>query len=172
MCTTDGAHREYRPELLPRKGEITAWGATLFMFAAWVVLFLLQKPLPKALIFMTLFLLLCALAISLSNWVDRKTFIRLTQEGVRFENGLRRASLKWDDNRQEQVFPSAWGDKVRVLASQARFDFRTLGEVQVGGEVKGRMGFAEGQEILEQILEKAELVPTEGAGSGYYYARE
>jgi hypothetical protein len=71
-----------------------------------------------------------------------------------------------------QVFPSNWGKKVHVLGNQAHFDFRTLGEVTIQGDVKGRMGFADGDAILKKILREARLKQVERPGNGEYYARQ
>lgn len=163
---------EFRPELLPRRGEFIAWSMTLLALATWALLLVLAAPVHPAFKLLAVLLLLSALAISLGNWIDRRTFIRLESDGVHFENGLRRARLRWGEIRQVQVFPSTWGKKVRVLGPQSHFDFRTLGEVKVKDQVKGRMGFADGELILQTILERAALKEVEQPGDGYYYARE
>ncbi len=80
--------------------------------------------------------------------------------------------LHWSEIRQVQVYPSAWGKKVRVIGDQAHFDFRTLGEVIYQGQVKGRLGFAKGEEILGHILENSRLKRVPGPENGVYYARE
>ncbi len=71
-----------------------------------------------------------------------------------------------------QVIPSAWGKKVRVIGKNGHFDFRTLGEVRLQGEVKGRLGFEKGEEILSQILAKANLKLAKDAENGEYYSRK
>lgn len=163
---------EFRPELLSRRGEFVAWGLSLVLAAAWLVLLVLGQPVFWGLPLLLAFISLAALGISLGNWMDRHTLIRLHTSGVEFENGLRHARLAWNEIRQVQVFPSGWGDKVRVVGEQVHFSFRTLGEVKLQGEVKGHMGFTEGQKVLQHILEKANLKQIEQSGSGYYYARE
>ena len=169
---TSGLNFEYRPELLPRRGEMIAWGAALLALVAWALLLVLEIPVNFVFKLLAVFLLLSALAISLGNWTDRRTFIRLSADGVHFENGLRRAHLRWDEIRRVQVFPSAWGKKVHVLGEPAHFDFRTLGEVSLDGEIKGRMGFTDGELILQTILKKAALREIEQPGKGSYYVRE
>lgn len=163
---------EFRPELISRRGEFISWVTTLMGLVTWAALIVIGESAPVGLIILTVFLLLAALSISLGNWMDRQTRIRLEVDGIGFQNGLRRAHLRWDEIQQVQVYPSNWGDKVRVLGPQARFDFRTLGEVTVRGDVKGRMGFVEGEKILEHILDKTHLREVQRSGSGYYYARE
>lgn len=165
---------EFRPELLSRRGEVTAWGLALLVFGAWFVLRFTGNRVPGSLVFLAFFFLFVALAISLGNWMDRRTKIQLKPEGIAFTNGLRNVYLPWEAIRQVQVYPSGWGDKVRVIGEKAHFDFRTLGEVTVQGTVQGRMGFVEGDKILRRILEAGRLdhKTRSSAGTGYYYSRE
>ena len=164
--------QEFRPQLLSRRGELIAWGLTFLVLLTWAILLATGKTVHRSLPFLAIVLLLSAMGISLSNWVDRHSLIQLNPESVTFDNGLRHTHLKWDEIRQVQVFPSAWGNKVRVIGEHAYFEFRTLGEVKVQGEVKGRMGFSEGEKILKYILEMAGLRKVAHSSGGEYYARE
>jgi hypothetical protein len=163
---------EYRPALLSRRGEFVAWGVALIAVAAWLVLRLTNTPVFGGLIFLIILMVLAGMAISLGNWMDRHTILRLEPDGVLFDNGLRQVMLHWSEIRQIQVYPSAWGNKVRVIGEKAYFDFRTLGEVIYQGEVKGRLGFEKGEQILDYILENARLKQVPGSENGSYYARE
>jgi hypothetical protein len=164
--------KEYHPELLSRKGEATAWLSTAFVVAGWLILSFSGNPVTRAIPFLAIVLLICALGISLGNWMDRRTRIQIDQDGIHFENGVRDARLTWQEIQQVQVFPSNWGKKVRLIGPSAHFDFRTLGEVKVRGELKGKMGFTEGELILKHILERANLTLVNQSGNGYYYARK
>ena len=166
------AQTAYRPELLSRRGEFIAWGTSILVFLGWLILSLNGRQVPFAVPFLGITLVLAALAISLGNWMDRKTELRLDAGGVTYENGLRYAALKWNEINEISVFPSKWGKKVHVLGATAHFNFRTLGEVKVQDEVKGRMGFAEGDKILSIMLEQANLKEIAGPGPGFYYGRE
>jgi hypothetical protein len=163
---------EFRPELLSRRGEGLAWLTTVLSFAAWTILSYTGRTVLSVVPFMSIFFLLAALSISLGNWVDRRTVLRLDENGVIFNNGLRNASLVWSEIRELQVFGSSWGRKVRVIGDRAHFDFRTLGELTMAGEVKGRMGFRQGEQILHQILVSAGLKEVEHIRNSYYYARQ
>jgi hypothetical protein len=164
--------QEYRPELLSRRGEALAWGSALLVVAAWIVLGVSGRSAPAAVPVLAVFLLLAALGISLSNWMDRQTRILIDPHGITFHNGLRHTHLVWPQIRQVQVFPSPWGRKVEIVGPDSHFSFRTMGEVKVQGDVKGRMGFKQGESILKLILERAHLKQIEHPGSGYYYAPE
>jgi len=164
--------REYRPERLPRRGEWIAWGFSLTTLAVWLILALLEKPVFVGFKLLAGTLLLASLAISLGNWMDRRTFLRIEPQGLHFENGLRKISLPWEEIRAVEVYPSNLGDKVRVLGSQSSFNFRTLGEVRLRGDLKGRMGFSDGEQILRQVLRMAHLKEVRQSGEVYYYSRE
>ncbi|MFC2053868.1 hypothetical protein ACFLV7_06155 [Chloroflexota bacterium] len=163
------AQAVFYPELLSRRGEFIAWGTSLIVLLGWIILSLNGRQVPFAVPFLGIILVFAALAISLGNWMDRKTELRLSADGVTYENGLRYAALDWKDINEIRVFPSKWGKKVHVLGGTKHFNFRTLGEVKVQDEVKGRMGFAEGDKILSVILDHANLKQIAGPGPGCYY---
>jgi hypothetical protein len=117
-------------------------------------------------------LFLAALSISLGNWMDRRTILRLDEAGVEFSNGLRHVRLGWEQIRRVSVLESPWGRKVQVLGDAAFFEFRTLGEVKVQGQLKGRVGFAQGEHILGSLIEKAGLHPSGGPAGNEVYVRE
>jgi hypothetical protein len=163
---------EFHTEQFSRRGEWTAWGLGILSLAGWIALSARSLSVPVLFILLTIFLLLAGMAISLSNWSDRHTRIRLEQDSLKFENGLRHVHLKWDEIQKVQIFTSNLGDQVRVSGERSFFSFRLLGEVSLRGKVRGRVGFADGNVILSYILEKANLTRVEQPGQGYYYARE
>lgn len=163
--------QEFRPELLPRRGESTAWLLTLLVTSG---MFLLQRTwgaIPPWAWFFWGFLLFAALSISLGNWMDRRTLMRVDSGGIAFENGLRRVRLGWPEVQKVNVLPTRWGSAVQVIGAQSYFQFKTLSEVQFQGEVRGRTGFAAGQVILSMIVGASNLQLIEESASGDYYAR-
>lgn len=165
-------NREFRPEKLPRRGEYFAWGTALIAFSAWTGLRILMDKTYTLYLILGILLLLTAIAISLGNWMDRHTRIRITDQEIYYENGLRKARLAWHEIQQVQVFSTNLGRKVRVIGAQVHFDFRTLGEVKLRGETKGTMGFGHGEQIFRHILKKTGLKEIEKTDKGDYYARE
>ena len=167
----------YHPELISRRGEAIAWTAVLLVAAGWVILRLYGQPVPFVLPLLGVPLLLAALGISLGNWMDRHTALRLEPGGLVYQNGLRRVRLKWEEIQRVRVLPAPWGKKVQVFGRQAYFAFNTLGEVKVQGRTMGWVGFSAGDQILEQILSSADLHPVQssessGVGEIYNYARD
>lgn len=168
--------RTYRPELIPRRGEMIAWASAGLVCLGWLVLLLTGKPVPGSLGFLAVFLILAGASISLGNWMDRQTVLTLDSEGVSFKNGLRNVRLTWEEINRVEIYPSNWGARARVIGKHAHFAFRKLGVVNVGGEEKGRIGFGEGEEIVSRIVRSAGLREVTGSQSGprgaRYYARE
>jgi hypothetical protein len=149
--------QEYRTELIPRRGEFIAWITALMVLGAWFVLHRAGQPVLPVVPILGVLLLLAALSISLGNWMDRHTRLRLEETGISFHNGLRHVHLQWEQIQRVNVIPSNWGKKVQVIADHAYFEFRTLGQVEAQGRTLGRVGFEQGDRILEQILEKSHL---------------
>jgi hypothetical protein len=166
MVTT----REFRPELLPRRGELMAWLAGIGMV---VGLFLATSRWGSpSFIFWAfgVFLLFSAISISLGNWVDRRSVIRLEADGIAFENGLRSVRLNWLEVQNVAVVPTRLGKRVQVQGAQSHFTFKTMSEAALGGQ-QLRTGFADGQEILETILKECGLQLKAEKDGMVYYAR-
>jgi len=166
---TELQEKEYHPELLSRRGEVTAWGLTIVIIAALMIIAYLSNRLNPFLLGLAILLCLSGLGISLGNWMDRHTIIRVRPIGIEYQNGLRHAQFTWDQIHRVEVYAHQWGDKVRVLSDNSGFYFRKLGEVKVGGEAKGVMGFANGDQILDTILEKSKLTEKKNSERGVYY---
>ena len=148
----------FHPELLPRKGEFVAWGLTLITTIVWLVLTFLNSTNILLIFLLFLVFMFSAIIISLGNWMDRRTTIKILQEELIYHDGLREIRLSWEYITKVEVFPSNWGKKVRVLGVSRRFSFRTLGEVTMGGELKGLLGFKDGEKILRTIIQRSGLV--------------
>ncbi len=168
---------EFKPELVSRRSEFIAWGSAVLVNGAWLLLIIFNHSLSFWLPILGIPLLLIAIGISLGNWMDRKTILRLDVDRVYFSNGLRHVNLSWDEIKEVRVLPAQWGEKVQVFGEEAYFGFHTLGEVTANGRVLGRTGFMKGDQILEHILEKSGLseskqVELSEQQEGYYYSRQ
>lgn len=163
--------RLYRPELIPRRGEFIAWISTGLIGLTVIILYLTHQRVSWVLLGLLIFLLLSAAVISLGNWMDRQTIIRIEADGIEYFNGLRRVRLPWSEVVDVRVSSAAWGKRVQVRGERGFFIFHTLGEVRHKGELKGRMGFEAGDEILRHIVLKSHLQIVDDTGGGYYYAR-
>jgi hypothetical protein len=164
--------RDFRPELLSRSGEGTAWA---FLAFTTVNLFVIQRWLgniPLAAWVIWAFLLLAATLISFNNWVDRRTRLRLDIGGITYENGLRSVRLTWPEVQKMTRFPARWGQTIQVIGEKTSFVFHMLGEVRTKGELRGKVGFAEGEKIFEEIVAMSNLKQVSESNGVYYYSRQ
>jgi len=161
---------EFRPDLLSRRGEWTAW--VLFLAVCVGMIFLKRTAfIPAWAWIFWFFLFFSALSITLGNWMDRHTIIKMEINGIRYENGLRRVKLDWTAIQQVIVLPSRLGQSVQVISQEGRFSFKTMGEVAFQGEVRGRTGFADGQDILNHIVNESGLKLADEVNNALYYTR-
>lgn len=163
--------RVYRPETSARQGERNAWILTGFALIVEVILFWRSSALPGWVTLLTLFLLLSAILISLSNWVDRKTILILKPDGIEFRSRLRNVQLHWDQIDKVSVIADRWGQRVIISGSETSFNFRMFSEVEIRGKVGGKMGFSKGETILEEILQASGLILNNSNDQDHYYAR-
>lgn len=162
----------YKPELISQRGEITAWLLASAAMIAWIVLWLGNYYVFPVLPVVAIVLILAAASISLGNWMDRHTFIKISDIQIEYSNGIRHTILPWKSIQQVEVNTHKWGNKIHVVGPDSHFSFRTLGEISIGGEIKGRMGFAQGDTILGIIIEKSGMEKINHNQEYYYYTRE
>lgn len=160
--------REFRPELLSRRGEWLAWlaggGLMIGLFLAGIQWG--SQPITYW-IFAGL-IVFFALSISLGNWTDRRSVIRVGLEGIAFENGLRSVQLTWLEIQNVAVIPTRLGKRVQVQGAQSHFTFKTMGESMLVGQ-QMRTGFSAGEEILEIVLRECGMhIKVEKDGLEYY----
>jgi hypothetical protein len=168
---------EFTPEKFSRRSEAVAWGSAVLVNLVWILLLVFSQPISYWLLVLGIPLLLVAIGISLANWMDRRTIIRVDADGIYFSNGLRNVSLNWDQINELRVLPAQWGEKVQVFGPRTYFGFYTLGEVKSNGRVLGSTGFMDGDLILKLILERSGLIESKQVDmgdqqEGYYYSRQ
>ena len=149
-----------------------AWVSAIIVTFGGLILVLNGERVNTAVILMEVILLFSALSISLGNWMDRKTVLSIDEGGVGFRNGLRNTYLAWSEINEVSVSPSQWGKKVQIYGGKNHFSFRTLVEVKVQGELKGRFGFSQGEDLLRQIILNSGLEIIDEPGNGFYYVRK
>ena len=97
--------RVYRPELIPRRGEAIAWIGVLLTGVTWAVLAISGRQVVIMIPVLFILLIFSAFIISLGNWMDRQTEIRMNDSEVDYRNGLRQVHLRWMEIQQVCVLP-------------------------------------------------------------------
>ncbi len=162
--------QEFRPEMTSRRGEWIAWALALGLGA---VLLFANQALPALSAFVWLFegfLVFSAMSISLGNWMDRKTVIRVDDLGIAFENGLRSVRLAWSEVRNVAVMQMRGGRRAQVLGPASHFSFKLLSETNLFGQTF-RTGFEAGQQILDLVVNASGLQNKTETEGMYYYSR-
>ncbi|MEN8241285.1 MAG: hypothetical protein ABFS17_05150 [Chloroflexota bacterium] len=164
---------EYKPLLVPRRSEFTAWGLTLILTLV-LILSSLEGRGKVGGVLLLVFLVLSSATMSIGNWIDRKTYLRIGEQAVSYFNGAREVSLPWKDISRVEIFPGKFGDKIIVSSAEKSFRFQALGKISMSEKVTGQVGFEQGTQILETILEKTGLdMADRKPAEGYeYYSRE
>lgn len=162
--------REYRPELLSRRGEWLAWFAGIGLVAGLLVVGGRFGKLPVSYWIFAGLMIFFALSISLGNWMDRRSIIRVSSDGIAFENGLRSVSMNWSEIRSVAVSPTRMGKRVQVEAARSHFAFKMMWQTSLVGQ-EMRTGFPEGQQILQTILRESGLQRNTEKNGMEYYAR-
>ncbi|HNB53689.1 MAG TPA: hypothetical protein PK530_17195 [Anaerolineales bacterium] len=175
MVAEISTSREFSPERIPLRGEITGWSIAIVILATATILRLADAKWANLGLILAVVFILSAASISFGNWMDRKTVLRLSRDGVSYANGVRHTDLRWNEVQAVRIIPAPWGAReVQVVGEtpqgKAHFEFRTLGTVNYQGQERGHTGFAEGEHILETILRAAHLqsMPSENPSYSYY----
>lgn len=164
---------EYKPILVSRRPEISAWLLTICL--VFLVVFSDFQGLTRVGLYLLLvFIGLSALMMSLGNWIDRHTALVIDHQGVRYSNGARGVSLTWGDISRVEVIPTRFGDRIIISSENDGFRYQSLGKITMNNKISGQVGFEEGEQILAVILEQSGLsdVPARQSGRGYYYSRD
>ena len=170
MAVDQIEQRIFSLTLMSRRGETTAWILSGVTFAAVIIWQNFELGFAGLATALWLLFLLISVVISFGNWMDRNTVIRVSSQGIAYKNGLRNVFLNWDDIQSVSVFPVQWEAKrVQVVGDDTHFDFRTLGKIHYNGEIKGETGFADGEQILQEILSCTGLRMIDNYSSNYYY---
>jgi len=160
----------FRPDVLPRRNEFIAWGVFILAAVAFLI-FRTNDQLPAWVAYGVALLFVLAAGLSLGNWMDRRTQLAFSVEGLEFQNGLRHIKMSWRDVQSVQVAPSGVGKAVRVTASRGRFSFTVSGGMRLLGKRRGKFGFGEGDELVKEIVRRSGLPLAGHNGTSYYYAR-
>jgi hypothetical protein len=101
----------YQPVQNSRRSEIQAWILT-FVLIVTIIFVPIESGMVKVGSFLMLgFFGLSAMVIFLGNWIDRRTFLGMDENGIDFRNGLRNVQFMWEEVEKVQVHPSNAGDK-------------------------------------------------------------
>jgi len=165
---------EFHPVINSRRSEIFAWILAIILVIT-LIIFISESSTGRILTLVFAgFFVISAILITFGNWVDRSTSLTLNENGIEYNNGLRHVIISWMSIREVRIYSSRIGNKVVVYSAEEFFSFQTLGEFVMSGKIRDRVGFEQGEMILETILYQSELSDSmkHQADGFYYYLRE
>ena len=163
----------FRPLVPARTGEIYAWGLAGVMLLSALFLRWRVGYVPWFVWLLFAFFLFSGIMSTFSHWVDSRTVLILSDEGLAFRNGLRFARFVWQEIAEVRVRSDRWGKRVQVRGQNGQhFAFRTLTEVEIHeGKPQKLFGFPQGEQLAQAIIRHAGLQPQNQTDNETYYAR-
>ena len=148
---------EYQPVQPNPSGMRIAWilfGISVFV-GAYMLYFRFVLPL---LYWISIgILLMVALAISFSHWLEQRTAIVLSESGVGFRSPLRKVDLSWDEVDELWCGAIRGGWRYVVSGGNVAFRFQSLIAIRSGTGRTVRSGYPEGRGLAQTLVHRAGL---------------
>lgn len=158
----------YKPIQNSRRPELLAW-----FFSFCIIFILIFSPQTGLFriggVILATFFLLSAVTISLGNWQNRNSVLKLSKDKIWYFNGVKELSFTWDEIQRVEVFRGRFNDKINLVSESGSISFDIIGLEQFNQDKTPYYGFREGAEILNFILKQTNLNEQKQDGSGYYY---
>jgi hypothetical protein len=162
----------FKPVSPNPSGLRIAW--LLFGISLFVGLYLLFFDFTLPLLFWLAFtlLLLVALAISFSHWLEERTSLILEAEGIQFQSPLRKVMLAWPEIDELWCGKIQGGWRFMVSGKESAFRFQSHVVLRSGSGREVQSGFIKGQEIAGHIYKIAQLGKVERQDEIWIYRKK
>jgi uncharacterized membrane-anchored protein len=134
-----------------------AWALAAVATSVGVSLVSLNRQLPLVFWLSFVLLLVVAIAITFSHWLERRTMIILEDESVIFQSPLRSVMLPWEQIEKLACIKIQRGWRFMVSGKQAAFRFQSMITLRSGFGREVRSGYDRGLEIARFIQHSAKL---------------
>lgn len=151
--------RCFKPQALDRYGERLAWSLAAALTALTLFMFWRQGVWIAALIVITSLCIVAALLISYGNWMERRTEIEVTAQGLRYRNPLRELRADWGSIMAVFIYPRGDGWRVIIESDSTSFSFQTQTTLRLGWGREVETGIIDGLLLTSNIVGSARLGP-------------
>lgn len=155
--TFTNRQERYVPAPPNRRGEALAWLCALGIGIAGLVLTGRYGAAPCLTWQLLGIFILAGGAISLGNWLDSRTHVELSPQGIAYQSPLRRLNVRWEEVQAISAIPLRRGWRLLVESSGGRFALRTICRLSLGPVESQPIGFPEGERIASLIRGMAGL---------------
>ena len=157
-----------KPIQNPRRSEMTAWFLSLCLIL--ILIFSTEGGFFKVGgIILCTFFLISAVIISLGNWQNRKTVLRLSRDQIWYFNGIKESSLSWEEIQRVEVYSGRFNDKISLVSDSGIIRFDIVNLEHFDQDKTPNYGFKEGVKILNSILDQTDFNEKKQNRLGYYY---
>jgi hypothetical protein len=149
-----------------RRGEFLAWGCSFSLAVTAVVQARVTEGFPYTAVLLLAFFFLAGATTSFGNWLERRTSVLVTPEGVTYTSPIRNVSLAWEQIDTLTALPAGQGWRLVVQGTGRMFQFRTPVPLGEGGREAVPIGFPDGERMAGLIRSQARLnAPMEKDGA-------
>ncbi len=161
----------FTPIAMDRQGERMAWSLAMALLALLIYLRWSMQIRLTALLVIFVLLFLAAILISFGTWMERRTRIDLSPEGMRYKNPLRDRWIRWEDLTRIHAYPRGSGWRVLVESSIANFSFQTGTVLNTGWGSSIKTGVVGGEDLVSGIVGLANLSAVSADREGWTCSR-
>lgn len=147
----------FQPAKPNRRGEILAWTCCFTLAVTAVVQAKVTAGFPYTAVALLAFFFLAGATTSFGNWLERRTSVLITPEGVTYASPIRNVSLAWEKVDSLAALPAGQGWRLVVQGAGRLFQFRTPVPPGEGGREAVPIGFPDGERMAGLIRSCARL---------------
>jgi hypothetical protein len=157
----------FRPAPVDRRGEGVAWLLSLALAGGLFLLRRLSGGVPwLGLVFLALLVALAAL-VSIGNWLEARTSIRIDGDGIEERTPLRSVRLAWGEVAELWAWPASLGWRILVRGAGGQILFRTGERMSSPRGAELRLGFPEGERMAAHVRSASRLSLPERQDAGW-----
>jgi hypothetical protein len=147
----------FQPPQSPRKGELIAWGSAVAIALALGIFYVLTQTVQCLTAGLLLFFLISGGLISFGIWIDTRTSIRVSREGVRYKNPFKEVELGWDKVNSVHAAKAGSVWKIAVTGMDQYFTLRVSESPEGKDSPRAFLVIPNGDRLVRIICGNAKL---------------
>ena len=149
--------KTYRPAPVDRRGERVGWLLSLALAGGLLLLQRFSGGIAwLGLVFLALLVALAAL-VSIGNWLEAGTSIRIDAQAIEERTPLRSVRLGWGEVDEMWTWPASRGWRILLRGTGGQILFRTGERMSFPRGAELRLGFPEGEQMAGVVRRAARL---------------
>jgi hypothetical protein len=168
---TETTERTFSPAAVDRRGEGVGWLLTAGLAAGLAVIFWRSGGVPWLGLVLLVILIGLSSLVSLGNWLESNTTIRLDVAGIEERQPLHSVALRWDEILELWAWPASRGWRILVRGTGGQILFRTGERLVSARGPELRLGFPQGEQLAARVRNAAQLAAPQPQEAGWVCRR-